>query len=159
MTTIEGFENYIVFEDGVVINTDTGKEKKSSLNNKGYYNICLYKNNKRKFFKLHRLIALTYIPNPENKPCIDHINRNRGDNRIENLRWATYKENSNNRSCFSNTGLHHIYTRKEKNKSRRYVFQLKRPELKKDYSNKDLQKVIEYRNKFCEENDIEINDN
>lgn len=46
--------------------------------------------------KIHRLIAEAFIPNPENKPCIDHINTIRHDNRIENLRWATYKENGNN---------------------------------------------------------------
>lgn len=45
---------------------------------------------------MHRLLANAFIPNPENKPIIDHINRIKTDNRLSNLRWATFKENANN---------------------------------------------------------------
>lgn len=45
---------------------------------------------------VHRIVAITHIPNPENKPCVDHINGDRSDNRVENLRWVTQKENCNN---------------------------------------------------------------
>lgn len=51
---------------------------------------------KGKHYLVHRLIAETFILNPENKPEVDHINRNRGDNRIENLRWVTSSENKRN---------------------------------------------------------------
>lgn len=65
--------------------------------NTGYWYVTLYDdNNKKSIWRLHRLIAQTFIPNPENKPCIDHINTDRTDNRVENLRWVTHKENCNN---------------------------------------------------------------
>lgn len=63
-------------------------------NPNGYYFVPLCKQGRRaKNMLLHRLIAEAFIPNPENKPFIDHINGDRGDYRIENLRWCTHKEN------------------------------------------------------------------
>ena len=47
-------------------------------------------------FNLHRAVAELFVPNPENKPCVDHINTDRSDNRACNLRWVTAKENCNN---------------------------------------------------------------
>mgnify|MGYP003661954568 CR=1 FL=1 len=159
MSAIEGYENYIIFEDGKIINTDTGREMKPRID-KGYYTIGLYKNAKQKKFSLHRLIALTFIPNPDNKPCIDHINRDKQDNRLENLRWVSIKENNMNTTCYSNTGLQYISKTIKKNMKEGfiYIFQINRSELKHSYCNIDLQTIIDYRNKFCEENDIEFND-
>ena len=67
----------------------------------------------RKGCFIHRLIAEAFLPNPENKPFIDHINGNKLDNRIENLRWVSNKENCNNpntkyKSAYS--GSHRIWT-------------------------------------------------
>lgn len=65
---------------------------KGSLNRKGYY---VYTSNGKQY-RVHRLIAEAFIPNTDNKPTVDHINRIRTDNRVSNLRWASLSEQKNN---------------------------------------------------------------
>ena len=89
---IKGFEDYQITDDGKVWSKKSGKFLKAWLNNTGYEKVMI---NKKKCL-IHRLVAETFIPNPENKPYIDHINPVRTDNRAENLRWCTPKENMNN---------------------------------------------------------------
>lgn len=63
----------------------------------GYVGLYQVSNcNKRKTFSIHRLVAAAFIPNPNNKPCVDHIDGNRLNNHVDNLRWATHLENNNN---------------------------------------------------------------
>lgn len=69
--------------------------KSQRVGNNGYMFIecgCL-----KKRIRVHRIVAETFIPNPDNKPEVDHINRIKSDNRVENLRWATRLENNQNR--------------------------------------------------------------
>ena len=75
--------------------TRKGKILKNSECN-GYLTVSLTKNGKPKTFYVHRLVAEAFIPNPEGKPCIDHINTIRTENYVWNLRWVTYEENNNN---------------------------------------------------------------
>ena len=95
MTSIEGYSDYLIFEDGEIFSLLSNKLIKRSLT-RGYYQVGLYKNNVEKKLYLHRLIALTFIPNPENKPVVDHIDENKLNNNISNLRWVTHSENCQN---------------------------------------------------------------
>lgn len=64
------------------------------IDRKGYYAIMLRKNNKSIRYMSHRLVSAAFIPNPDNKPIVNHINGIKSDNRIENLEWVTLLENS-----------------------------------------------------------------
>lgn len=70
------------------------KELKPSLNGNGYLHYKIRYNGTRKTLKAHRLIALAFIPNPDNKPYINHIDGNKTNNNISNLEWVTAKENT-----------------------------------------------------------------
>ena len=70
-----------------------GKILKQSLKKDGYYQVILFNHGKNIYYRVNRLIAETFIPNPENKPICDHIDNNPLNNKVNNLQWLSYAEN------------------------------------------------------------------
>jgi hypothetical protein len=120
---IHDFPNYHIFRNGSILS----EYKKKFLTpgkswNKMYKNIILWHNGKRKNFLVHRLVAMHFIPNPNNYPNVDHIDGNKLNNHVSNLRWCNQKMNmsydnvkiqSNNKS-----GIKNIFYEKGRNKWR-----------------------------------------
>lgn len=113
-------QNYSINEKGEVRNDETGLIKKPTENKAtGYLVLDLYSDNKRIKVPVHRLVAEAFIPNPENKPTVDHKDGNRKNNTISNLRWAWYSEQN---SRFDTVGVrservratHYIEYRKQR---------------------------------------------
>lgn len=99
---IDGYDNYQVSNFGRIRNSTTGRILKPSVSTAGYLNVTLSKNGKIKNHAIHKLVAKEFIENPDGKICADHIDRNKLNNHVENLRWVSSSENNRNRSIASN---------------------------------------------------------
>jgi len=99
--SVDGYENYAVSSFGRIKNTYTGKILKGSVNSQGYLRVNLYEDAIRKLYYVHRLVACAFIQNSNDKQCVDHKDNNRTNNNISNLRFATSKENNQNRKLSS----------------------------------------------------------
>jgi hypothetical protein len=143
---IQGYPNYLIYPDGRVSSSrfpDRFLKPLRTRNKNPYYNYRLYHNKKYKHFQIHRLVALHYIPNPDNKPQVDHINRDTSDNRVENLRWVTISENQHNTKIrITNTSGHRNIRKRE---NRKYRFTKLINEKQYDKSFKTLKEALCYK--------------
>jgi len=99
METINGFENYEIDREGNVWNKKYKRFLKPQLDKDGYLGLILSKDGKPKYLRVHRLIALQFIENPDNLPLVDHIDRDKSNNDLDNLRWVTKSQNNRNKDC------------------------------------------------------------
>ena len=147
---IDGYENYIIFRTGKVYNVKHKRFIKDTKDKStGYMRITLCKDGKKKNFSIHRLLGLAFIPNPLNKPIIDHINRIRDDNRLINLRWATVSENNQNKI----NNVEDLYISKKINKECKqgfnWVFRLNIDGKNKTIKTSvDKEKLIKFRDDY-----------
>ncbi len=127
---IEGYEDYIIFTTGKIYSKYTNKFMKPQLTEWNYYKIRLSNNNNKKIFKLHRLLALAFIPNLHKLPTVDHIDKNPFNNNLNNLRWASYSKQCINRNKLRNnkTGYNGVHF--DKNRYRAKLIIDKKPHTK-----------------------------
>lgn len=92
-TKIQNFETYGVSKKGEVINLKTQRILKLVKTPHGYLSVGIIFGGKKRSFRVHRLVAQTFIPNPENKPQVNHIDGDKLNNDVSNLEWVTHTEN------------------------------------------------------------------
>lgn len=109
---IEGYPDYLIYPDGKVWSKKSNRYL--SQKDTGLYDRVTLRSPEKRLL-VHRLVAEHYIPNPDNKSQVDHINRNKKDNRVENLRWATPVENCKNKGKLINNKSGHKYISYTKN--------------------------------------------
>jgi hypothetical protein len=103
---INGYENYLIYPSGKVWSKASKRYLSPRLNkHTGYLQVELYKDRISKNHSIHRLLALHYIENPDNKRCVDHWDGNKTNNKLNNIRWASHSENSQNTVVRKNNKL------------------------------------------------------
>lgn len=93
ISMIEGYPNYWIRSDGLIINKKTARVMKQSITNSGYLNITLTNQGKQKCFFVHKLVANHFIPNLDNLPEVNHKDANRFNNHHKNLEHCTKEYN------------------------------------------------------------------
>ena len=149
---IKDYPNYLLFRNGAILSKTRKKFLKPSPNIiEEYLKVNLCKNGHPRTFHIHRLLATHFIPNPKQLPCVDHIDRNKINNNLENLRWASKAQNSHNRGINSRntSGYQHIKMRQP---SKSYIFQIMRYGKGHSKTFKTLEEAIEYKKEYFKDN-------
>lgn len=115
---IINYSNFLISNFGNVKNNRLNSIKIPQIDNKGYLKVRLYKKEGSKNFRIHRLVALHFIDNPNNYNQVDHIDRNKTNNNINNLRWCSCEQNCRNTKKQLNTtskykGVHYCIRNKK----------------------------------------------
>jgi hypothetical protein len=147
---IEGYEHYQISNTGRIMTTAKVKNKEMGQRLWGGYTaVKLSKEGQFKMKTIHRLLALHFIPNPNNHDYVDHINRNKLDNNLENLRWVSYSENIYNKPVGKNNALGEKYISPRGNSFHVHFGWVK---LYRDFKTLDL--AIAWRNEYLRENNM-----
>lgn len=104
---IENYPNYTISDKGEIVNTNTNKKLKGYIRKDGYVIVTLSKGGKKYKCYLHRLVAETFIPNPDNLPQVNHKDEDKTNNCVSNLEWITPKDNCNCGTRNERQGLGH----------------------------------------------------
>lgn len=121
--TIEGYPDYSIGTDGTIKRIVHDRFLKPQRLRNGYMIVRLTNTDGTKTLYVHRLVAAAFLHNPYNKPCIDHIDRNKEHNSITNLRYCTYSENGYNKNKNKNTKNRYKYV--YLNKRGKYIVRMK----------------------------------
>ena len=92
---ISGYNNYVVDDEGNVYNVIRNKRLTPRINSDGYGGVYLYENGKGTNYRIHRLVAQAFIPNPNNYKEVNHKDHNPMNNHVDNLEWCDYRYNTN----------------------------------------------------------------
>ena len=92
---ITNYSNYLIYDDGRVYSKYSRKFLTPRVTDSGYLTVDLYSQHQRKNFRIHRLVAQTFLPNPMNLPEINHKDENKQNNHVDNLEWCDSKYNIN----------------------------------------------------------------
>lgn len=147
---VPGYHNYQICELGKVYKTETGVEIKNRAHN-GYLQCRLKKDKKQYVILIHRIIASIFIPNPNKYAYVDHIDRDRLNNSLENLRWVSSSMNARNRSlsCVNTSSVKGVHMHKYRNyicwKARIYNDNNKRISKTFPYTEEGLELAVAWR--------------
>jgi len=152
LVDVIGFEGlYKINRAGQIWSVKSQKFLKPNINQKGYYKVKLWKERKPKCFLVHRLLCLQFLPNPNNLPQIDHIDHNRTNNSLDNLRWISIRGNICNRIKQPKSGEHYITI---VDRASPYFVRITiEKQLHSKYF-KTMEEAIAYRDTLIRENDL-----